>query len=169
MFEDGCMLEEVQLVGEDVAKLAAASLWPLTDDNVIDTLRVAYRLEQAAVALQARLVQQAVARKLPARHGHRTTTSWLRSHLLLDPAPARELTDHATALTRHPELEQALLDGRVDTRQATAIAAASDTVKAELAELAELGPAADGRVAHEATITDRAGRPATALPTAPGR
>ncbi|MCM4082787.1 hypothetical protein [Paractinoplanes hotanensis] len=146
------MLEEVQ-VGEDVAKLAAASLWPLNDDDVIDTLRMAHRLEQAAAALQARLVQQAVVRKLPARHGHRNTTGWLRSHLLLDPGPARELTERAAVLARHPELEQALLDGRVDTRQAIVIAAASDTVKAELTELGESGPADDGRVTHEATTT----------------
>ncbi|MCO8274913.1 HNH endonuclease [Actinoplanes sp. TRM 88003] len=137
------MLAEVQQISEDAAKLAAAPLWSLSDEDIVDGLRTAYRLEQIAVALQARLVRQAEVR------GHQTTPRWLRSHLLIDRRAARELGERAAALARHPEVEQALLDGRVDTGQATVITATIDTVATELAEAGDAD--ADGRVAHDAT------------------
>lgn len=106
-------------VAQDAAKLAAAPLWPPADNAVTDRLTTAYRLEQAAAALQSRLVQHAKHRGLPA--GHEPTAAWLRSRLRLDPGPARDLADRAAALARRPAAEQALIEGSVDARRATAI------------------------------------------------
>src|SRR5688500_774798 len=105
------MFHAVQQATEDAAKLAAAPLWSLTDTEVTDCLRTVHRLEQAAGALKARLVYQAVTRGMPAAHGHRSTAGWLRALLLLDPQPARDLAQHAAVLGAHPTLEQADLDG----------------------------------------------------------
>lgn len=100
------MLETVHQLAEDVAKAAAAPLWSLTDTDLIACLQATHRLEQSATALKARLVRGAVTRALPATHGHRTAAGWLRTHLLLDPQPARDLADHATTLGAHPTLDK---------------------------------------------------------------
>jgi hypothetical protein len=131
VFENACVLAELEQVGADAAKLAAAPLWPVADDELIDMLRAAHRLQQTAVVLQARLVRQATSRGMPAAHGHRSTARWLQSLLVLDPQPARELAEAATAV-RRPVIEQAMLDAHVDARQAAVIAATIDALPADL-------------------------------------
>ncbi|WP_245923679.1 HNH endonuclease signature motif containing protein [Paractinoplanes atraurantiacus] len=147
------MIGELDRFNTDVAELAATPLWPLDDDELTACLRAAYRLEQTATTLQALLAQQAGVRGLPARHGSRTTRAWLCAQLRCDPRPARDLADLATALTRHPSLEQALLDGRVDARQATVIADTVDTVETGLADLDEIGPAEAATLLRQARDT----------------
>ncbi|MGK5678238.1 DUF222 domain-containing protein [Actinoplanes sp. URMC 104] len=144
------MLAEVQQLSEDAAKLAAAALWTLADGEIVDCLQTAYRVEQAAAALQMRLVQQADSRGLPAAQGHRTTAGWLRSRLLLDPLPARELAERAEALRRRPVVEQALLDGHVDGRQASVIA---NVVEELPDDLPDVGPAETARIVEQAENT----------------
>ncbi|MCO8272917.1 HNH endonuclease [Actinoplanes sp. TRM 88003] len=147
------MLGDVQQLGRDAANLAATAVWTLADDELVSCLQVAYRAEQAVATLQARLTHQATVRGLPTRQGERGTTAWLRSLVPIDPGPARELADRADALARHPVLEQALIDGHLDGRQATAIAAATDNVATGLAELraADLQDPADQDPAAAAT------------------
>jgi uncharacterized protein DUF222/HNH endonuclease len=158
--ETGLMTAQAQQVTQDVAKLAAVALWPLSDTDLTDMLRTAHRLEQAAATLQARLVHEASARGLPTAHGHRSATGWVRSLLRLDPQPARELTDHATTLARHPDLEQAVLDARLDLRQATVIAATVTALPADLADLDQVGLADTARITEQAQamLLDMAGQ-----------
>ena len=140
---------DVQQLSRDAAKAAGASLCPLSDDELTDMLRVAHRLEIAAGVLQARLVHEADTRGLPTAHGHRSTAGWLRSLLLIDPQPARELTEHAAALAGRPVLQRAVLDGRVDLRQAGVIAAAVAAVPDDLTGL-DVSLADTDRIAREA-------------------
>jgi hypothetical protein len=151
------MLADVTQLGQEAAKLAATPLWPLADDELTAGLAAAYRLEQAAAALQVRLVQHAETRGIPSAHGHRSTAAWLRAWLLIDPGPARELAEQATTLARQPAAQQALLDGQADTRQATVIATTLDNV---VEGVAELDPAATDGITHRAatTMIDLAGR-----------
>ncbi len=153
-------MEDVQRLTEEAAKLAAAPLWPLADDEITDLLRTAHRLEQAAAALQARLVQQAGTRGLPATQGHRKMAAWLRSTLRIDPHPARELTEHAAALTHHPTLEQAVLDGFIDLRQAAVISTTVAALPAEISGLDEVSLVDAAQIARQAetTMIDMAGR-----------
>lgn len=153
------MSTELQQLSQDAAKAAAAPLWPLSDGEVTEMLRVAHRLESAAAALQARLVHEADARRLPAAQGHRSTAGWLRSLLLLDPQPARELAEAAAALTGDLVLQQAVLDGRVDLRQAAVIAATVAAVPDGLGDL-DVSLTDTERIAGEAmsTMIDMAGR-----------
>ncbi|WP_306206765.1 HNH endonuclease signature motif containing protein [Actinoplanes sp. RD1] len=138
VFDDGRMLADVRHLGQDAAKLAASPLWPLADDELTEVLRAAHRLEQAALALQANVVQQAASRGLPRAQGHRSTGGWVRSVLVLDPQPARELTAFGAALQR-PAVQDAVLDGRMDLRQAAVVAATCDVIPGELADCAEVG------------------------------
>ncbi|MFC7274437.1 DUF222 domain-containing protein, partial [Paractinoplanes rhizophilus] len=131
-------MTDLQQLGEDAAKLAAAPVWPLSDDELTEALRRAHRLHQATLTLQARLVQQATTRGVPTTQGYRSTSHWLRALLLLDPQPARDLADAATAL-HHPAIEQALIHGHLDLRQATAIAATIDTIPTDLADITDPG------------------------------
>ncbi|GAA2637030.1 HNH endonuclease signature motif containing protein [Paractinoplanes durhamensis] len=133
------MLADLQQLSDETAKLAAAPLWPLTDPELTDCLHTAYRLEQIAATLQARLVHEATTRGLPTTQGHRTTRSWLRSQLRIDPQPARELADRATLLHHHPAIEQALLDSHLNARQATAIATTLEAIPRDLANLDQTG------------------------------
>ena len=142
------MLAELEQVGQDAAKLAAAPLWMLGDDELATLLRTARRLQQTAVVLQARLVRQASIRGVPAAQGYRSTARWLQSLLVLDPQPARELAEAAAAM-RHPAIEQAMLDGHTDARQAAVIAATVEAIPTDLAALANQG-GPDGLTAHAA-------------------
>jgi hypothetical protein len=153
MFDTRGVLAEVQQLDQDAAKLAAAPLWPLTDQEITDCLKAAHLLQQKALGLQARLVQQAQTRGLAAQQGHRSTAGWLRAQLLLDPGPARDLAACATALSEHPSLEQALLGGQLDARQAAAIAATATEVTAGLADMEQISPAAADEIAGRATAT----------------
>lgn len=154
------MLADVRQVAEDAVKLADAPLWALSDEELTTCLRAAHHVEQVAAVMKARLVQQAESRGLLAAQGHRSTTGWLRSRLLLDAAPARELADRAVALRDHPDVAQAVLDGHSDIRQAAAITATVGAVTAGLADFDDLDPvAADDIVRRaEATLVEMAGR-----------
>ncbi|MBM2615458.1 DUF222 domain-containing protein [Actinoplanes sp. LDG1-06] len=154
------MLADLVQLGQDAAKLAAAPLWPLADDEITACLGAAHRLEQTAAALQMRLVRHAELRGVPAAEGHRDTISWLRARLLSDRGPARELADRATALARRPDVEQALIEGRADARQAIAITDALDNVAEGLAELDQTTTAEAAEITEQATATliEMAGR-----------
>ncbi|WP_213003924.1 DUF222 domain-containing protein, partial [Winogradskya consettensis] len=133
--------------GDDAAVLAAAPLWQLTDADLTDALRLARQAEQALLVLQARLVHQGATRGIPRSQGHRSTAGWLRSSLLLDPQPARDLAAHATAL-QHPNLQQVVLNGHADVRQAAVIASTLDAIPDNLATLD--GPINQAQILHDA-------------------
>lgn len=125
------MLMEVRQLGKGVAELAAAPLYSLSDDQIVALMRDVRYLEQTAGLLQALLAQEVSGRALPRAHGHRGLAGWLRATLLLDPLPARQLVEHAAAMQR-PTLQQAVLDGRMDLRQAAAIADTCDAIPQDL-------------------------------------
>ncbi|GAA2508660.1 HNH endonuclease [Winogradskya humida] len=137
--------------------LAAAPLWQLTDADLTDALHSARRAEQAILVLQARLVHEAVNRGIPVAQGHRSTAGWLRSLLLLDPQPARDLTAQATAL-QHPNIRQVVLNGHADVRQAAVIATTLDTIPDDLATLD--GPIDSAQIMQDAetAMIDLAGQ-----------
>ena len=141
MFEDGTVLESVRDLGEDVAKLAASPLWPLSDSELIASLDAAHRLEQVSAVLKLRLVQQVDGRGIPAAQGHRSTAGWLRTQLLLDPQPARQLAERAATLLNRPAVDQALRDGTLDVAQAEVIATAVNAIPETLAAVHDDGSA----------------------------
>lgn len=155
------MLETVQDLNEDVAKLAAAPLWALPEDELTSCLQAVHRTEQAIAVLKLRLVQQADSRGIAAAQGHRTTAGWLRQLLRMDPRPAAELADRATALLHRPLVEHALRDGTLDLRQASVIAEALDAIPETIGavEADDADPPNDQVIADaEAMLIEMAGR-----------
>ncbi|GIE98836.1 HNH endonuclease signature motif containing protein [Paractinoplanes rishiriensis] len=156
------MLEDVERLHADTAKVAGSACWSLADSELISCLRAAHGLVQAAQMMTVRLVQQADKRGIPGSHGHRTTAGWLRSQLLMDHGPARELAGRATAFRARPAVEQAILDGELDLRQGDVIAASVGAIPATLADIVEDGgPAADGTLIAdeaEAFLLEQAGQ-----------
>jgi hypothetical protein len=126
------VLELVDALAGETGKVASAPLWSLSDSDVVGSLQAVHRWEQLLALFKVRLVREADGRGIPAGEGHRSLPGWLRSRLLLDPSPARELSHLAVALGRRPAVEQALIDGLLDMRQAAVIAAAVDAIPATL-------------------------------------
>jgi hypothetical protein len=112
------MTADLRQVSQDVAELAAVGLWPLSDADLSVMLQTAHQVQQRVGVLQARLVREAGIRGLPAAQGYRSTGGWLRALLRLDPQPARELIGHAALVAGHPGVQEAVLQGRADLRQA---------------------------------------------------
>ncbi|MFC7275409.1 DUF222 domain-containing protein [Paractinoplanes rhizophilus] len=159
------MLDTVHTWAEEAAKAADSALWPLPETELLDLLQATHRLQQILTALQIRVVREAACRALPAKHGHRTTATWLRDQLRIDPQPARDLTEAATLLDHRPEVERALISGSIDLRQATTIAAAVNAVPIALADAAAAADAdTDATTAAPSAVADA--HAATAVPSA---
>ena len=126
VFEDGRVLETLEHLETTARACADASLWSLSDTEVADCLDLAHQIQQESTAILLHLVHAADTRGLADQHGCRSTAGWLRARLRLDPHTARTLTGQATALHRHPAVDQALSHGDIDLRQATAITDALD-------------------------------------------
>jgi hypothetical protein len=94
--------------------------------------------------LKTRLVREATTRGIPAEQGHRTAAAWLRSTLLMDPTPARDLAELAYALHKSPAVEQALVDGAVDAKQASVITTAVANLPEDLPDSEQVASKAEG-------------------------
>ncbi|GGL00512.1 HNH endonuclease signature motif containing protein [Mangrovihabitans endophyticus] len=122
------MLQNIRELATATAKVAAAPLWSMPDEQLIEALNIAHRLEQSAAALTAHIVHQIDARGIAARDGYRGTASWLRDTLRLDPHAARNLAALAAGLQRHRDVDRAFSAGQVHDRQAMAIIEAVDAL-----------------------------------------
>ena len=155
------MLAAIVEMAEEAAKGAATPLWSLADAEVVDCLRMVHRCEQTLAVWKARLVREAASRDVPAAQGHRSLPGWLRSTLLLDPAPARELAERAKQWHRLPRLEEALIGGEVDARQASAIADAVEAIPAALRDIDPDLPPCDAVGQDQEDAAGRSGGPLT--------
>jgi hypothetical protein len=105
--------------------------------DLVAAVEQLHRLEQTLAAVQLHLITEVEGRDIPTTQFCRGTAAWLRSQLLLDPATARQLTDLAVAVRRHPAVDAALCAGTIQARQAAAICEALEALPsgAELAAL----------------------------------
>ncbi|SNY46092.1 HNH endonuclease signature motif containing protein [Paractinoplanes atraurantiacus] len=147
------MLADLQHLNQDAAELATAPLWPLPDGEITDSLVTVHRCGQVLAVLLAQLAHQATTRGLPRAQGHATTARWLRELLHIDPAPAKETAERGALLARHPTLEQAVLDGRIDLRHAGVIASTVESIPETLADFDDVGLAEAAELAEKAQDT----------------
>jgi hypothetical protein len=161
VFHNGGVLDTLQDLRDDAAKCADASLWALSDTDLITAVDQVHALQQTITAVLLHLVREADARDIPAAQHCRGTAVWLRSRLLLDAGTARRLVDQAAALARHAAVDAALCSGTIhvgqvgaitDALDALPIAAALDAVPATIeddATAAGAGVHIDSRTAPE--------------------
>ncbi|GGK70813.1 HNH endonuclease signature motif containing protein [Mangrovihabitans endophyticus] len=126
------MIEELEQARARTQKCALAPAWSLTDEQLIDALDTAHRVEQAAAAVKLHLIRQIDLRDPEQTRAWRTTASWLRDHLRLDPRTARDLVAQAGAVARHPLVDHALSMGALDQRRAGSVLAALDELPPEV-------------------------------------
>ena len=127
----GGVLEEIEQLQADAAKLVDAPLWALPDAELVDCLDTVHQLVQTMTALRAHVVRQIDSRGISTARGHRTTAGWLRDRLRLDGFAARELVAQAVALDQRPDVDHALGTGVIDGRHAAVIADALDMLPLE--------------------------------------
>ena len=137
LFQNGGVLDTVERLRDGAAKCADASLWALSDIDLVSAVEELNRLEQTIAAVKLRVITEIDGRHIPTAQLSRGTAAWLRSRLRLDAATARHLVDQAAALRRHPAVDAALCAGTIHLRQADAICASLDALPtaAELAAL----------------------------------
>jgi hypothetical protein len=152
------MRDVLQRLAEETAKAASGPLWPMRDGDVTECLQFVHRWEQTIAGLKVRLAREADGRGIPAGAGHRSLAAWLRAELLMDPQPANGLAQMVTALQRRPVVEQALVDGEVDVRQAGVIAATVEAIPETLGAVDQGDRSASVMAEAEATLIDMAGR-----------
>lgn len=116
-----------------VDEVLSADLTRCSDDALLELLREQERLRRRLAAVDQRLIVETEARSLPERKAFRTTASFLRSLLRLDPAEAHARVRGADAagprraLTgeplppAYPQVAQAQAEGAISERHAGVI------------------------------------------------
>jgi Domain of unknown function (DUF222) len=141
-------LGTVERLRNDAAKCAEASLWALSNTDLVTAVEQVHRLKQTIAAVELHLIGEMDARGIAAAQQVFNTAAWLRLRLLLDPASARRLVDQAAALKRHPAVDAALREGTIHLRQADSITDALDALPASAAVELAIGGAIDTATAQ---------------------
>ncbi|BCB76271.1 hypothetical protein GCM10022251_25240 [Phytohabitans flavus] len=106
------------------AKCADASVWPLSDDALVDCLDTIHQITQTLTAAQSHLIREIDGRGLPVA-GHASSMGvWLREHLRVSMHAAKRMVELARAVDERPALDAALVAGVVNAEQAAVVAAA---------------------------------------------
>lgn len=113
-----------------MATCADASVWALSEHDLIAALDVTHRLLQRLSAVRLALVREVDGRGTAVAQGACSTTVWLRHRLRLDVAAARRLVGLAASLDVAPSaVRGALASGTVTVEQARVIADTVSTVQ----------------------------------------
>ncbi|HET9518829.1 MAG TPA: DUF222 domain-containing protein [Actinoplanes sp.] len=115
------MLGDLEQLRTAAIRCADTPLWSLTDDDVIACIDTLHAATQALAAAQLHLLRQVETRDITRNHLARSSGAWLRDRLLIRTRTGRQLTELATAVDQHPDLDQALTAGAVNTEQAHVI------------------------------------------------
>uniref|UniRef100_UPI002AD34FE2 DUF222 domain-containing protein n=1 Tax=Frankia sp. Cr1 TaxID=3073931 RepID=UPI002AD34FE2 len=116
------LLTGLDAVATGVDALAQATVWSLSDADLLAALEDGERLLATVAAVRLRLVREADGRDLAAGQGATSTAALLRHRLRLRPGDARMLVELAAALDGpQAATGQALTAGIISAEQAWAI------------------------------------------------
>ncbi|WP_328381034.1 HNH endonuclease [Micromonospora zamorensis] len=136
------MLRALAQAGGAVDDCAGASLWALSDNDLLACLDATHVLAQRLAAVQLGLVREVDSRDLAVARGASSTSVWLRERLRLSSRSARQLVQlAATVDAAPPAVRDALLSGAMTIEQGRVVA---ETIAA-------LPPEAGPEVADKAT------------------
>ena len=150
-----------------LARIPAAPLWQLSEDDLEATVAAVFAAESALAAARAVVLAAADERSLRSRAQAPTTQRWLTQRLLLSRARADAVVREADLVVAEPALLDALASARCTPEQATVIGTIvaglppvtpqvhDDAVALLLEQCAALDPAAlarAGRHLHETLV-----------------
>ncbi|MET7960246.1 HNH endonuclease signature motif containing protein [Micromonospora zamorensis] len=117
------MLTALAQAGGAVDDCAGASLWALSDDDLLACLDATHVLAQRLAAVQLGLVHEVDSRGLAVAQGASSTSIWLRERLRLSSRSARQLVQLAAAVDAAPQaVRDALLSGAMTVEQGRVVA-----------------------------------------------
>ncbi|MGW3784838.1 DUF222 domain-containing protein [Micromonospora chokoriensis] len=136
------MLRALAQAGGAVNDCAQASVWALSDSELLASLDAAHVLAQRLAAVQLGLVRELDSRGLATAQGASSTAIWLRERLRLTSRSARQLVQLASTIdAAPPAVRDALFNGAMSVEQGRVVA---ETIAA-------LPPEAGPEVADKAT------------------
>jgi hypothetical protein len=115
------VLTAVSSVRAELAGARDLPVWSMTADQTKAALADVEAHEAQTAALKSRLLRHAESIDLPAEHGARSAANWLAQRHKLTRRESHRQRFLADALARHPAVEQAMDEGRVNLEQAHAI------------------------------------------------
>jgi Domain of unknown function (DUF222) len=107
-------------ISKSLAELGGEPAWTLGEDELVSEFSELWRVEQQAAGLRLSRLAEVDARGLAVGRGATSTLAWLRGHLIGGNAAGRMLR-LALGLAKAPATGTALIEGRVNLDQATAI------------------------------------------------
>jgi hypothetical protein len=116
------MREAVERAAVAARECAGSAVSPLSDADLLACLDGLHATLQQFTVAAAHVVREAEQRKLPAAQHATSTPVWLREHCRVSIHRAKQLVALGRALDRHPNLDTAMADGRVNAEQAQVIA-----------------------------------------------
>ncbi|MEU7610916.1 DUF222 domain-containing protein [Micromonospora sp. NPDC049204] len=124
------MIDELVRAEGAVAACTDAAAWALAEQELIDALDAAHRVEQRLAAVKLALVRELDGRGTALTQGASSTAVWLRERLRLTVPAARRLVDLAARVDAAPSaVRDALTSGAVSVEQARVIADTVATVQ----------------------------------------
>ena len=126
------MLAALAQVGGAVGTCADATLWALSDDELLASLDAAHEAAQRLTAVQLGLVRELDARGLAVHRGAASTAVWLRERLRLSGRSARQMVQLAATIDAAPQtVREALVDGTITVDQCRVVAETIAALPAE--------------------------------------
>jgi hypothetical protein len=117
------LTETLAKLADLAGKCADESIWPLTDDTLVDCLNTIQHATQTIAATELHLIREIEGRALPVAQHAPSTPVWLREHQRISIHTAKRKVDLARALDARPALDAALVAGLVNVEQAAVVAA----------------------------------------------
>ena len=110
------------MIAQAVEEYAAAAVWALPDDDLVDALDELHVLQQRLAAVNLALVREVDGRGLAVAQGASSTAVWLRGRMRMSIGAARRLVELAAAIDAGPAVvRDGLATGALTLEQAQVV------------------------------------------------
>lgn len=117
---------------DPVGKCAGAPAWPLSDEDLIDSLDAIHRIAQKVFATRLHLIREIDGRGIPHAQQASSTAVWLRERHRISIHAAKREVELARVVDQRPTLDAALSTGEINAEQAAVVATAVRELPADL-------------------------------------
>ncbi|WP_230858961.1 HNH endonuclease signature motif containing protein [Actinoplanes aureus] len=114
------------------AEAAAASMWPLSEEELLTFIDRVHTAQQMLHAAMLHAVREVEGRAIPAKHQATSPQVWLRGRLRIGIGSALRMLAQARLLDTVPELDAAVTAGRINAEQLDSIVKAVGDLPSDL-------------------------------------